>query len=432
MPLMPPADNPSRSYPPSGVLYVAARLPKLSETFVYREAIGLRARGMKISTASLHAPEAGNGDAAVAALSAETLTIYAPATFAVLPLAVLAKAGLMARAVRNAAGADHAGAKARAKHVAQAAMGIAAAWRLRGRGIGHVHAHMANAPTTVALYIARALGAGFSFTGHAADIFVHRDALAFKLRQADFVSCISGWHRDFYRGIAPDMTARTPVIRCSVTIPDTVAGAGRDIVSVARLVPKKGLDLLIRAFAATPDTGQRLRILGGGEEETALRALVQELGVADRVDLAGGRPHAECLAAIRQAALFALPCRTSGTGDKDGIPVVLMEAMAAGRAVIAGDLPAIRELVADGETGLLVPPDDVAALAAAISALAGDPARRAMLGQAARAHVAAEFSDAINWDRLERQFAGGDRQAIDETQTKTGLTPATTVREDRR
>lgn len=421
MHLMPSADNPSRSSLPSGVLYVAARLPKLSETFVYREAMGLRGRGVDVTTASLHAPESGTGDPALATLAAETLRIYAPATLAVLPFALAGKAGLMARAVREAAGADHAGAKARAKHVVQAAMGIATAWRLRRRGIGHVHAHMANAPTMVALYIARALGAGFSFTGHAADIFVHREALAFKLRQADFVSCISAWHRDFYRDIAPDMTGRLPVVRCSVTVPATVQPEGGDIVSVARLVPKKGLDLLIRAFAAAPDTGHRLRILGGGEEAGALQALVEELGLSSRVELAGARPHAECLAAIRGAAMFVLPCRTSGTGDKDGIPVVLMEAMAAGRAVIAGDLPAIRELVADGETGRLVPPDDVPALTAAITALTGDAARRAALGGAARAHVAAEFSDDINWDRLERAMAGQD-----ELPTTAGATPAMT------
>ena len=179
------------------------------------------------------------------------------------------------------------------------------------------------------------------------------------------------------------------------------AEGGVDIVSVGRLVAKKGFDLLIRAFAQLDRPGIRLRIAGDGPERAALVALSEAEGVADRVDFQGALPHAQTLALIRSGAIFALPCRTSATGDRDGIPVVLMEAMAAGKPVIAGRLETIAELVEDGVGGLLVPPDDVPALTEALRRLVDDPVAGRAMGLAGRHHVTEEFSDEINWDRLE-------------------------------
>ena len=107
-----------------------------------------------------------------------------------------------------------------------------------------------------------------------------------------------------------------------------------------------------------------------------------------------------------EADLLALPCRTDSNGDRDGIPVVLMEAMACALPVISGDLPAVRELVIDEQTGLLVPGDDPAALTIALARLADDPALRRRLGEAGRAHVLAEFALDVNIDRLEQALAG--------------------------
>jgi len=132
-----------------------------------------------------------------------------------------------------------------------------------------------------------------------------------------------------------------------------------------------------------------------------LIALAEAEDIADRVDFLGAKPHAEALAVIRSGAIFALPCRTSATGDRDGIPVVLMEAMAAGKPVIAGRLETIAELVEDGTSGLLVPPDDVEALTEALRRLVDDPEAGKAMGLAGRRRVEEEFSDAINWDRLE-------------------------------
>jgi len=380
------------------IAYVAARLPTLSETFVYRELMGLRSRGRTIVPVTVRQPAGNFGDAKLDALAADAVQVYSRATAISLLPAFLSMPGQFLRALGDAGRADLPGAKARAKFLFQALMGLATAWRLRRARIGHVHAHLANTPATIALYLARGLGAAFSFTGHANDLFVHREALKFKLEQAAFVSSISRWHQTFYEEIAPGGTR--PVIRCSVTMPEHAEG-GADIVSVGRLVAKKGFDLLIRAFAQLDRPGIRLRIAGDGPERAALVALAEAEGVADRVDFLGALPHAQALAVIRSGAIFALPCRTSATGDRDGIPVVLMEAMAAGKPVIAGRLETIAELVEDGMGGLLVPPDDVPALTEALRRLVDDPVAGRAMGLAGRHHVAEEFSDEINWDRLE-------------------------------
>lgn len=388
--------------PPTGVvLYVGSRLPARSETFVYREMLGLRTLGQPTLAASLHAPQDFADDPYLSALAAETFVIYTSANMLKLPLIMARHPLEMLAAVREALRADHPSLRSRLKHIVQAGMGIQAAGQLRGRHITHVHAHLANAPAMVALYLARGLGVPFSFTGHAADLFVHRAALAFKLNQASFVACISHWHQEFYRAIVPLDIARLPLVRCSVALPLEIQPERRELVAVARLVPKKGIDLLLRAFAgADALAGWTLQVLGDGDDRARLERLAAELQVTDRVHFAGARPHADCLAAIATAGIVALPCRTAANGDKDGIPVVLMEAMAASRAVVAGDLPAIRELIQDGSTGVLVAPDSATALGAALAELVEDPARRARMGIAARAQVAAEFSDAVNWQRL--------------------------------
>lgn len=390
--------------PLASIAYVASRLPELSETFVYREFLGLRARGYPMIAISVRRPKNFPRDPVMQELGREAFVIYCGRTLAVLPLALLRHPLLAIDGIADALRADHDGMKSRVKHIYQAFMGIAAGWRLRKSGIGHLHAHMASVPASLALYIARALGVTFSFTGHASDLFVNRAALAFKLRRAAFIACISHWHRDFYRQVAPLDLERLPIVRCGVEIPDTVLPESREIVAVARLVPKKGIDLLLEAFARKRPEGWTLRIVGDGPQRGELERLAEKLGIAGDVVWEGAQPHRFCLEAIRGAGIFVLPCRTAANGDKDGIPVVLMEAMAAARAVIAGDLPSIRELVAGEGQGILVPPDDITALAAAIGELASAPARRRELGAAARARVTEEFSDDVNLRRIGDAF----------------------------
>ena len=165
-------DGPERTG--GAVLYVGSWLPALSETFVYREMLGLRTLGYTTLAASLHAPRLFADDPALSALAAETFVIYTRLNMLKLPLTIVRQPRQMGIAIGEALRADHPSLRSRLKHIVQAGMGFQAARQLRGRRIEHVHAHMANAPTMVALYLARGLGAPFSFTGHAADLFVQR------------------------------------------------------------------------------------------------------------------------------------------------------------------------------------------------------------------------------------------------------------------
>ena len=387
------------------ILYVASRLPELTETFVYREMLGLRSANRTVLGAGVRAARPGFFDDPVMVhFAREVYVAYSIQTLLTLPMALANHSGVFAGALNDTFRADHGNFKERAKHLLQALAGIGLGWRCRNQGVRHVHAHMAHVPATVALYAARTLGAGFSFTGHAADLFVQRSGLRFKLEQADFVACISLWHRGFYNEVLSLPLEKTPIVRCSVALPNEHNEVRKEIVVVARLIRKKGIDLLIHAFAEANLPQWRLRIIGEGPERRSLERLALETGSGERISFEGARPHPYCLDAISHAGMFALPCRTALDGDRDGIPVVLMEAMAAARPVISGDLPSIRDLVSDGTTGILVRPDRVDDLISAIERIAGDEGLAMALGAKAREHVASEFSDEVNLARLENAF----------------------------
>jgi glycosyltransferase involved in cell wall biosynthesis len=173
----------------------------------------------------------------------------------------------------------------------------------------------------------------------------------------------------------------------------------RIVLAVARLVEQKGIDVAVRALprvrAAHPDVV--LAVLGEGAERSRLEELAQELGVADALLLPGR--VGDVAAWLRQAELVVHPVRWEGFG------LALLEAMLAGKAVVASAVSSVPEIVADGDTGLLVRPDDPVALADALSALLGDDERRARLGEAGRLRARAEFSVERMASRTEAVYA---------------------------
>jgi colanic acid/amylovoran biosynthesis glycosyltransferase len=270
---------------------------------------------------------------------------------------------------------------------------------LRRDGIGHVHAHFATSATSVALHLHDLAGVSYSFTAHAKDIYRHSvesDSLERKLRAARFAVTVSDYNRRYlarlggserlvriYNGLDVDRFAPNGPAREEPPL----------VLAVGRLIEKKGFADLIRACALLREDGCafRCRIFGKGELEGELRSLIAELRLEGWVELAGPSPREQLLAVYRRASVVVAPCVIGADGNRDGLPTVVLEAMALGVPVVATDLTGIPEVVEDGRTGLLVPQHRPEALAAAIRRVLENPARAEALVRAARALVEREF-----------------------------------------
>lgn len=404
---------------PSTVLYMSGTVPVRSETFVYREILALRSLGLNIQTASVHAPMHGLDDGVLEEMAQSTTEIYSTGSisividiFAELFTHPVRTIGTMIRCKLDALFSSDVTMSRRAKVVWQGMAGISLSRRVRKKGITHIHAHMAHVPTTIAMYAAKQLGISFSFTGHANDLFPNRTLLKEKLERAVFTNCISYWHRAFYQSLVPKSDEDYPIVRCGVDTSEyesTPAPKGEmlEVLSVGRLVEKKGFDVLIKAVGEIAKAGGpsiRVTIAGGGPDEDQLMALVKRMPPTAQVVMLGDTNNDRVMELMTQVDVFALPCRVAASGDRDGIPVVLMEAMARGRCVISGDLETIRELVEDGISGVMIPPGDQIALEKVLVELANNRDRVDELGKAARDRIENEFDLMLNAKRIHSAF----------------------------
>ena len=313
---------------------------------------------------------------------------------------------------------------------------IAAGGRLRRLGVERIHAHFANQTADCAAIAGGVAALPFSFTAHAYDIYStaprQRNAtLDWKLRHASRVLAVSRYARDLLRGrltaveqgrvTTAYVGIPTALFRLEPQPPD---GDGLRLLCVARFQEKKGLDTLLDACALLRDRGVRfhLRLIGDGPQGDDLRAQVTRLALADHVELPGPMPQEAVAQALRDCHVFVMPCRRDRSGDMDGIPTVFMEALASGRPVVSCAVSGVPELVRDGETGLLVPPDAAAPLADAVQRLAVDPALRARLGSAGRSLVERQHDQDRNARRVVELLAGGDGSAVGASRTPV-LTP---------
>lgn len=279
---------------------------------------------------------------------------------------------------------------------------VACHWANRlGRGdVHHIHSQWIHSGGTVAMYGAWLLGKPFSFTGHAADLFRERAGLKDKIRRADFIVCISEFHRRFYleHNARPDQLF---VAYCGI---DTshfrpkrrVRGESEPfhILSSGRLVGKKGFPILIEACKILKQRNFDFRctIGGSGPDEAILRKQISEAGLEDAIALTGEALKQEDIPTFMYSGdVYTLPCVWAADNDVDGLPQMLMEAMACGLPAVSTRLVGIPDLVIDGETGLLVEPNDPQALADALLCLAQDDALAMALAEAGHTHVTRTF-----------------------------------------
>jgi len=291
--------------------------------------------------------------------------------------------------------------------------GIALARAARLAGINHLHAHFATSATEVARLASHLSGIPFTFTAHAKDIYhesVDDRGLNRKLRSAAACVTVSDFNLAYLKrryGTELDHVRR---IYNGVDLADFPYSSPADrppvIVAVGRLVEKKGFADLIEACALLRSRGERFtcRLIGSGPLEATLRQRIQDHGIASYVALTGPRPQSEVIAEVQSAAVLAAPCVVGLDGDRDGLPTVMLEAMALGTPCIGTPVTGIPEAVLDEHTGLLVPEHDPPTLAAALSRLLHDPSLRVRLADAARRHIETEFDIHRNAARLRQMF----------------------------
>jgi len=372
---------------PLRVLHLVSLFPCWSETFIVREIDALLRQGVEVRILSLKHPSEKLVHPQAQQL--QDRVTYPPAVgvaFVRVAREVLGAPRLQVRILGLIVRSLGTAPLAFVKTLVTWWRALAVAQELRRDRPDLLHAHWATYPSTAAWILSEALGTPFSFTSHAHDIFVEDHILREKLLRASFAVTISEFNRQTLREqFGPRAVRELHVIRCGVSVDEfEYRPEGREqgyILTVARLEEIKGLPYLVKACLLLRDRGVAVRcdIVGEGRLRREIEALIVRNGLRQVVRLRGALDQREVRELFYRASVFALPCVVTRRGDRDGVPVVLMEAMAAGVPVISTSVSGIPELVRDGVNGRLVAPGDPVALADAIQSLLGDPTLSARL-----------------------------------------------------
>jgi glycosyltransferase involved in cell wall biosynthesis len=398
------------------VAYVMSRFPRLTETFVVTEIQAMKELGVDVRIYPLLRERAAmvQPDAEPLVADAQYQPFLSPAIawsnvryLVRRPMTYLRTLGALVRMTWGSPKFLFGGLAVFPKVVHNADA-------MRRAGVSHVHCHFANHPATAGFLIRRLAGIPFSFTAHGSDLHKDRTGLRTKVAEASFVVAISEYNRRVVLEECGDRWAsRVVVIHCGVRT-DRFQPAERgprhagslSVLCVGTLHEVKGQSYLVEACRLLVEVGVPVRctLIGDGEDRQRLRAQIAEAGLADVVDLAGPATQSEVRERLADADVLVAPSVPTAEGRREGIPVVLMEAMSSGVAVIASDLSGIPELVVDGVTGLLTPPGDAAAIAGALRRLAGGPALRSELARRGRERVLGEFDARTNARILASHF----------------------------
>ena len=405
------------SHRESTIGYICTRFPSLSETFVYNEVIKLRERHVNIVVFSIHRPTSDS-------VSSET-RVLTQDTFYILPLRVIEFAMahlyfllvkpfrylhliLIFVIVKNLT--DIRKMRRTLCHFLEA---VYIANESRKKGISHHHAHFATGPASVAMFVSILNGTTFSFTVHAMDLFRDKLLLKEKARLASFIISISQYNKQTLLRECPDADPeKIRIVRCGVDLREFQSRrlrSGEEIclLSVGRLVEKKGFAYLIHACRVLKERGYKFNCLtvGNGPGRTLLEQLIKGLDLEEDVRLVGGIPHSSVRDYYEKADIFVLPCVIAQDNDQDGIPIVLIEAMAMELPCVSTRISGIPELIEHRVSGLLVESRNVTELANAIEELIKNEDLRKELGSNGRIKVIQEFSIEDSSEQLGKIFS---------------------------
>jgi glycosyltransferase involved in cell wall biosynthesis len=378
------------------IAYLTSIFPKLSETFVFREVNELRRQGAEVFCFSIHRPAQEPLPPDAQHFMNETMYLWPPRPVqlmtGILRFAVSSPSQFfgtlrffLQRAPRNPRGWK--------RFVLHFLEGVYLAHLCKQHGVDYLHAHFANGPSSVAMAASMVSGIPFGFTCHAQDIYEDPLLLDLKIDKAKIALTISDCNRDYIsknfrlqnpqhlklQRVGIDMAHFRPRQK-PVTDSPVILGIGR-------LVPKKGFIHLIRACELLAQQGVNFRcwIVGDGPEKRALQSAIEKAKLQESVCLLGAQAQVKKF--LQQADLFVMPCVIDESGDRDGIPTTLMEAMAMELPVISTNVSAIPELIKHEQNGLLVPPGNPQALADQMLRLLQDENLRQTLGANARVYI---------------------------------------------
>ncbi|WP_106204908.1 glycosyltransferase [Aliiruegeria haliotis] len=390
------------------IAYLTGAYPTVSHTFILREVAALRALGFDVRTCSIRRtdPDVHHRGPEEREAAASTFYVLAearrPMAFLAAQLAAMGQPRRWLRAVKLAWRTRPAGARAllyQGFYLAEAAV---LCRHLLREGATHLHNHFADSSCSVAMLASEMSGIPFSFTMHGPLELYDAPRWRFdvKVARARFVACISNYCRSQMMLFSdPEHWGKLSIVHCGVDPAryDRPRGEpGQHVVFVGRLAAMKGVPLLIDAFAQVLvcHPGARLTLVGDGPERPLIEARAEALGIGANLTFAGFRNQEEVAELLAEADVFALP------SFAEGVPVVLMEAMASRRPVVATRVAGVGELVEDGVSGTTVPPGDACPLAEAIAALLDNPERARAMGDAGRQRVCSEYDSAREAARL--------------------------------
>ena len=391
---------------PLHVGYVLKRYPRLSETFVVTEMLELRRLGIDVTIFA-------QKDAREALLHEKTRQLDVPIYY----LPRISKRESVFSHKKNGESAVIPVAMPVNVEGGRAMFDAASLAPLAEQlGIDHLHAHFATWASDVACYTHALTDIPFSFTAHAKDIFhdgVNKKRLAWKLSRAQTVVTVSDFNKRYLEGLLAEAGLSGRIKRLyngidlDLFVPQLRTPEPNLIVGIGRLVEKKGFEYLIHACVLLKQQGVRFNctIVGDGDERDALEVLIADYEMGDDIKLAGAMTQADVIALLRRAALFTLPCVVGADGNRDGLPTVLLEAMALGVPVVSTRVTGVPEIIDHGQTGLLVEERDAVGLAAALSELLQSSDLRQRLGNGGREKVVRQFNAADNVKQLAAHFS---------------------------
>jgi glycosyltransferase involved in cell wall biosynthesis len=386
------------------ILYIASRLPAVSATFIDREIRVLAAAGYTIKTVSRASPLKGEVSDETLDYYRGTLYLDQASIFSQLyaQLYVLASKPLdwfkNIRLILNERETRNLHDRFRLiKHFIEAGYVYV---KIRDEGISQIHAHFLNAPTSIALFLSHYINIPYSFTMHASNIFIDPLMLGTKLHLCKKAVTISEYNKTYLLNkYGKYLSEKLVVIHCGIDPETFTPGHGEKsecpvVLAVGRLVAMKGFHYLLEACRKLKDKGISFTclIVGDGEEKDRLINKASALGVEDVVTFLGSQQQARVYELLRKASIFVLPSIITDQGQRDGIPVSIMEAMAMELPVVSTKIVGIPELVEDGKEGLLVEQKDSAGLALALEHLIKNAHVRIEMGRLARLKVMREFN----------------------------------------